>query len=313
MRSSVLLRFFDYVFVLRPLILIPAWSFYLIGAAAANGSVSAGATGLPGPMAFLSLTAILITAYLLNQVFDRESDEKNDKCFYLARGIFHERTLVLLAAVFFVAASITFRRAGVSQRLPLVLALLLSLVYSLPPIRLCARPFFDLIANAAGYGGIAFVLGYIAEARTTGFGTAAIAAVPYVLLVASTFIHTTMLDVEGDRAAGKISTAVFLGERVSSFVAGAFHLAAVVAAVVTGDVLAVVVTLVALPASVLAFFRRTRNASAFLVQTSTLVVTVAAAIMYPVYLALVAPLLLLSRFYYKKRFGITYPGLQRDA
>jgi hypothetical protein len=82
---------------------------------------------------------------------------------------------------------------------------------------------------------------------------------------------------------------------------------------VTGDVLAVVVTLVALPASVLAFFRRTRNASAFLVQTSTLVVTVAAAIMYPVYLALVAPLLLLSRFYYKKRFGITYPGLQRDA
>ncbi len=72
MSVNPLLRICDFIFVLRPLILIPAWSFYLIGAATAIETNPDYPRGFPGLTAFLSLTAILITAYLLNQIFDRD-------------------------------------------------------------------------------------------------------------------------------------------------------------------------------------------------------------------------------------------------
>ena len=153
---KILLRMCDFVFVLRPLILIPAWSFYLIGAAQGRNSATPVIAAFPAPPVFLSLTLILITSYLLNQVFDRDSDEKNGKCFYLSRGIFEARTLIILATVSFVAASTVFRNVEGVQRGLLIGTLFLSLVYSLPPVRLCARPFADMIANGAGYGGLAY-------------------------------------------------------------------------------------------------------------------------------------------------------------
>ena len=104
-KPNLLLRLCDFVFVLRPLILIPAWSFYLIGAAQSSGlGVPAGR--FPPATALKSLTAILIVAYLINQIFDKDTDRRNDKIFYLANGIFSERMLLVIAGVFFVAASI---------------------------------------------------------------------------------------------------------------------------------------------------------------------------------------------------------------
>ncbi len=42
-------------------------------------------------------------------------------------------------------------------------------------------------------------------------------------------------------------------------------------------------------------------------------IQIAAVVVWPVYAALVAPILLLSRLYYKKRFGIIYPGPPKSA
>jgi 4-hydroxybenzoate polyprenyltransferase len=308
---GVFLKICDFVFVLRPLILIPAWSFYLIGAAQARGEPYSVYAGLPSPTVLLSLTSILISAYLLNQIFDRESDEKNDKCFYLTRGIFQGRTLVVFATVFFLIASFAFHRVDGAQRFALLLALILALLYSLPPVRLCARPFLDTIANAVGYGGVAYVLGY--GSYGSSLLQAIIASIPYVLLVASTFLHTTILDVIGDKAAGKISTAVYIGERRSASAAAVLHTLGVVSAAVTGNAPALVITGVALPITIYVFVKHSRQASAMQIQATTLIVTVAAVAFWPVYAVIVAPLIILSRVYYARRFGITYPGPQKNA
>lgn len=320
--TRTLLRIADYVFVLRPLILVPAWSFYALGAHSAPDVVLATVLAESG---FWCLSALLACAYVLNQIFDRESDAFNDKGHYLTRGVFGMRTMVLVALVCFAGASLLFQRVVPGQRVPLVLAFLLATTYSLPPLRLCARPYFDLAANALGYGGLAFVIGatghgeYFTDAWRNG--------IPWVFLVAATFLHTTILDVDGDAAAGKRTTTVAVGVRTSAWVAVLFALGAVGDAVFSfldrgTRLLPVLITglgFVAFAVGAVMIERALRlgpassrgarsRASAMVVQSVTALVAVTAVLRDPLLLLLLLPVLVAARAYYRARFGLSYPG-----
>jgi 4-hydroxybenzoate polyprenyltransferase len=308
MGKQIFLRICDYIFVLRPLILIPAWSFYLIGAERAGEQGFYRQALFPSPAVFLSLTAILITAYLLNQIFDKQSDERNRKCPFLADGIFGVRTLIILALLAYAVASYTFRQLEGSVRIPLIAALILSLIYSLPPIRLCARPFLDLLANAVGFGGIAFVLGYGSLTNE-----AVRLSLPYVLLVGATFLHTTILDVAGDKETGKITTSVLIGVRISRLAAALLHACAVTISLLDGIMLPIIVTGASFPLSLYALKATGNRSSSLQVQGATLIVTLVAAYLWPVYLVLLVPLIILSRYYHRRRFGFNYPGFGSKA
>jgi len=311
----ILLRIGDYIFVTRPLILIPAWSFYLLGASAGRDR-----TAVAPPAfyyGFLCLTAILITAYLLNQIFDRESDRRNDKGHFLTRGIFKVRTAVFMAAAAFLCASYLFRSAGETQRTPLVAALVLSLVYSLPPLRLVARPVLDLLANAVGYAGVAYAAGYTAWGASSA--DAAARSIPYVALVGATFLHTTILDADGDAETGKITTTVAIGVARSAVLSGVLAASGWVWSLAVslpahGDWVAAVLLTLAIfvfASAAVRIARRPAAATAIssnAVQGAVAVVCVPAAIAWPWYLLLVVPVVVLSRFYYRARFGINYPG-----
>jgi 4-hydroxybenzoate polyprenyltransferase len=313
--KKLLLRLGDYVFVMRPLILIPAWSFYLLGAAAGERRSTWMSVPAPFLYGFACLSAILVTAYLLNQVFDQESDRRNRKGHYLTLGIFSVRTVVLMAVVAFLLASYFFRSVSAAQRIPLVLALVLSLAYSLPPLRLVARPFVDLLSNAVGYGGVAFVTGF--ASFDASIRDAVLLALPYFLLVGATFLHTTILDVDGDRDSGKITTSVVIGERRSAVLACVLAAAGLVPAVAVsfgtyGDRLSAMILgvcfVVFLYAAVKASGGRRSRASSNAVQAATVMVTLPAAISWPIYFTLLAPIIVAARFYYRARFGINYPG-----
>jgi 1,4-dihydroxy-2-naphthoate octaprenyltransferase len=139
------------------------------------------------------------------------------------------------------------------------------------------------------------------------------AALPFVLLVAATFLHTAILDMAGDRDTGKTSTAVLLGAVLSGRLAAILHVSAVIAAILTHNRTALIITGVLAPLSAYAVIRANRRASAMLVQVNTAVAAVAAVASWPAYALLVAPIVLLSRFYYKRRFGIIYPGPQKSV
>jgi 4-hydroxybenzoate polyprenyltransferase len=321
MTKNILLRIGDYVFVLRPLILIPAWSFFLLGAAAGSDRSLITGTRWSLPDGFACLSAIMITAYLLNQIFDQESDRRNDKCQYLTRGIFTVRTVVFMATCFFLVASYLFRSTESSQRAPLVFALVLSLTYSLPPLRLVARPFADIVANAVGYGGIAYVIGYGALSPLTI--DTVLRAAPYVFLVGATFLYTTILDVDGDRDSEKKTTTVYIGVKRSAelacYLAGAGLVwAFVISLRAYGDWLSAVLLAVAQIIFVLGALRlrrsdRTAEVSSNIVQAATVIVTIPAAIAWPAYLLLIVPLAVISRLYYRARFNVDYPGPARDS
>lgn len=325
MFKKFLLRIGDYIFVLRPVILIPVWSFFLLGAAVGlDGSPLTGA-GRSLPPGIVCLSAIMITAYLLNQVFDLESDRRNRKCFYLPLGIFAVRTVVLMAVSFFLVASYLYRFAEAGQRLPLVLALILALTYSLPPLRLVARPFADLVANAAGYGGLAYIIGHAAYAPLSLETLAR--AVPYVFLVGATFLYTTILDADGDKKTGKITTTVVIGIERSAGLAcylccAGLVWAAAVSLMKLEDWMPALILSLALIVFMLgrAKIRRAGPQSAGVnklasnvVQAATALVTAAAAVAWPAYLLLILPLVLAARVYNRARFGVSYPGPARET
>ncbi|HEX5133088.1 MAG TPA: UbiA family prenyltransferase [Candidatus Krumholzibacteria bacterium] len=308
--------------MLRPLILVPAWSFYALGAHTAPGTVLATVITESG---FWCLSALLACAYVLNQIFDRESDALNDKGLHLTRGVFGTRTMLAVALVCFAGSALLFQQVDRSQQLPLTLAFVLGLAYSLPPLRLCARPYFDLAANALGYGGLAFVIG--ATGHGASFADAWRNGVPWVFLVAATFLYTAILDVDGDAASGKRTTTVAIGVRASAWVAVLFALGA------AGDaafsflergtrafpVVVNVLGLIAFIAGALGMERAARlgtasrmgaraRAGSLTVQLVTLLVAAAAVLRDPLLLLLLLPVVAAARAYYRARFGLSYPG-----
>ncbi len=307
------------------MILVPAWAFYSLGAHAHRVPRAFEHTAVI-QSAFWCLSGVLAAAYVLNQIFDVESDRLNGKGLFLTRRVFRTRTMLLVALICFAGASLLYHNTRLIQRIPLVSALLLSLIYSLPPLRLCARPWWDLAANAIGYGGLAYVIG--GGALSNDVIPMILRAVPWVLLVAGTFLHTTILDVEGDAAAGKHTTTVLIGERRSALLSLAFGAAAFVLTVAPWlrvgkiDWVPAIVTGGSLVAFAAAYYRlshgrdlsiaeryaiRSRTSS-YAVQVPTALVALAAAWKDPTFLVLLLPLVAFAHVYNHARFGVSYPG-----
>jgi len=304
--------------------MVPAWSFFILGmrAASAFSREPVAREAIAGGL--LCLTAILACAYLINQVFDRKSDALNAKGHYLTRGILSTRTVVIMALVFFIAAAALFRMSAPAQRPALVAALALSLFYSLPPLRLCARPVFDLLSNALGYGGVAFAVGFAAV--SPDHLTAWMRAVPYVFLVGATFLHTTILDVDGDRRSGKISTTVKIGVGWSALwsvllAAAGAGWAVAVSWQADGDPFAPLLLIGGLVGFFVAYLRirsavtaeapapaDVERTSSGAVQLATALVALAAVVVDYRFAIVLVPLVLVARLYYRARFGLSYPG-----
>jgi 1,4-dihydroxy-2-naphthoate octaprenyltransferase len=313
------------VFVLRPLIMVPAWSFYALGVhlAPVRGRVELFSVIVqPG---FWCLTALLASAYVVNQIFDQSSDRRNGKGLFLTHGVFRTRSMIAIGLACFLGASWLFQKVEGAQRIPLAAAMLLAFAYSLPPIRLCARPWLDLVANAIGYGGLAFAAG---AGGVSDYPLAAfLDAAPWMLLVGAIFLHTTILDVDGDAATGKRTTTVAIG------VVRSAHLASVLAGAAAASqtwayvrkdgswatALVAGLALVVVVAANVALLRAEKldpllraaarsRASARVVQAITALVALWACVRDPALLLLFVPLAVAARFYYRARFSIRYPG-----
>ncbi|HXV13513.1 MAG TPA: UbiA family prenyltransferase [Candidatus Krumholzibacteria bacterium] len=319
------LRAGDFVFVLRPLILVPAWSFYALGVHLAPVRARVELFSVVVQPGFWCMTALLASAYVINQIFDQSSDRCNSKGLFLTHGVFRTRSMIAIGLACFLGASWLFQKVEGAQRIPLAASMLVAFAYSLPPIRLCARRWLDLLANAIGFGGLAFAAG---AGGVSDYALAAfLDAAPWMLLVGAVFLHTTILDVDGDAAAGKRTTTVAIG------VARSAHLATVLAALAAamlgwryfekaGSLVAMLVAALAFVVVAIANVAVARaekldpalraaarnRASARVVQSITALIALWACVRDPALLLLFVPLAVAARFYYRARFSIRYPG-----
>lgn len=293
------------------MILIPVWTFYLLGVW--HGSRS---TGMPVDRTLLlagiaSFTAMVAAAYIINQITDRATDRASGKLFLISHGV-----IGLPAARAETGILIVFSVAAAILLLPrefvyiLLAGAALGAAYSLEPFRFKKRPVLDVLANALANGVLNTLAGWTAiGAPLEGLWILA----PYPLAVAAVHLSTTLADIEGDRTCGLRTSGVVLGRKAgiiisTTLMAGSF----VVAALVGNDP-----ALYASIASLLFFIvisisegKKPSGANILLpAKVSTLAWSIAAGFLFPAYIPLLAIVLILTRIYYGKRFGIRYPTL----
>lgn len=294
----------DAIFVGRPILLIPLWTIslhFLTVASRGRGGIDIH-TDL---YALAGLTLIMMGAYIINQVFDIETDRINDKLYLLPRGIISVRAAWALYVVFsMLGLAITF--AFVRNALwPCLLTVVLGIAYSVPGVRLKDYPVAGLLANAVTFGFLAPAC-VAPDAVTIEYGRPVI---PYFLAVTTVYILTTIPDMAGDAATGKKTVAVVLGPKRTLWLALVTAILTVWTAVFSGNAEVAVIagiTAALVVASLISFESRLLLAAC---KAPILLLTLAAAYHFPAYLILLALTIVLTRVYYKNRFGIIYPRL----
>ena len=310
LKCSVL-RALDFIFVLRPTVVIVMWVFFFAGAGlaarASGGSLSLLLPSRDVLLGFGAMTAVLGGGCLLNQISDVETDRVNEKLFFLPRGIISMRAAwVELAVVWLLAAGLAAPLAS-GFRLVLVASLLLNITYSARPLRAKSHCPWDMVWNGLGFGFAAVAAGWASVAPLSP------AIIPlgltYTLAVAGITASTTVLDVEGDRALGLRTTAAVLGESGASALTLVLMGAAGIAGAVMFDPLGFFVPVLSLPLLVRAHVTRDRAHRTAANQFTVGVFAVVASIRAPYLLILLALVYFGSRAYYRARFGFSYPGV----
>lgn len=306
-------RILDLLFFTRPIILIPAWVMLLLGHYSGCRWAQVPVDHLHPSggliLAFFSLSLVMASVHILNQISDLESDRINEKGLFLPRGVLGLKTAWVEWGMLLGLGLGLGIGVGLDHLLWLGIAGGMGILYSWPPIRLKGRPGLDLLANGLGYGGVAFILGWrlIGDGLKVGW----LHAVPYALAVGAVFVNTTIPDLEGDRRTGNRTIGVWLGESRSHLLAVGLLGLAITTAGLLRDPVIVLAGLISLPAFVWAALKRRRGDCLLSTHIGVLSLTVLAGLIFPYFLGFLALVLLATRLYHRYRFGISYPGVPR--
>jgi 4-hydroxybenzoate polyprenyltransferase len=258
-------------------------------------------------MAVFSLS--VASVYVLNQMADVNVDKFNKGLPLLAKGkisMAGARTCAVVCA-------------AVSILLPLLRhppvsvfsagAVALGIIYSFRPFRLSGRCYFDFLANAAGYGIVAFGVGWYFSGASFALNGFAASALPYFLLMCAGSISSTLPDYEGDRKCGKATTAVALGIRPAHIIATILLTAGLFVSLLFHDVIALACAAGALPLYVFYFIRPSVKSMEATYKAGGLISMLVAMLLMPIMGLAAGCMVILTWLYYKLRHHIAYPTL----
>ena len=301
----------DYFFVLRPILLVPAWTMLLAGFYQAQ--IQAGAAAkpvlmLPGKLwlALALYSGLMGAVYIVNQIFDIETDRLNKKLFLVAEG-YVSKAGIWAEAVLLMASALSLSLFYFNRTFAVVILVsgALGLLYSVPPFKFKAKPFLDMAANGFGYGGLAFAAGWLV------FGQYSeriwLAAAPYMLAVAAVYVNTTIPDYHSDKATGNITTGVFLGGTSTIFLGLCLMAGSAGLAYYLNDRLCLIASVCALPLFLVAVITGKMKWTMLSYQGGSLILVLLVGMMYPVFFVLLAATYLSLKIYHKKRFNMDYP------
>ncbi len=300
------MKYLDYIFVLRPTLFFPVWTVFLAGYHASRQFNSAIQTSLPAfPIAML-LSLLMGAVFIFNQLTDIETDRRNQKLFLIANGII-DQNIACAEAI-----ALTISCIGTALVLSLKLGAMFALIfvftavlYSFQPFSWKDRPILGIVNNFLGGWSVA-VCGWMA-AGSTGWDFL-LHGVPYALGLVAVFLLTTLPDVAGDRAAGKITIGVKYGMKITTRVALIFELLAVILAGALNDVVLFVPAMFAAPLFIWAAYQPSMSAVLRAIKFTVLFASLAVVVIYPWYFLIILVTFFGSKWYYRRRFNLKYPS-----
>lgn len=295
------MRIFDYLFLIRPTLLVPGWTFFLIGLH------RAGIHQHIPIMAFISVTLMMGGIYVLNQIIDIESDRINKKLYLLTEGYIPVSHAWVETILLFILAFIFAIPYPLRFKFFLFISLIGGILYSVPPFQFKGRPILDLLSNSLGYGIVAFSLGWV-SVRTFSFNTI-LYSFPYLFAVGAVFINTTIPDMEGDRKTGEITTGVLLGEKKAYLLSTVLVIIAYIFSLYLRDWLCMITCIIAIPLFLLAAIKNDLKTCFISIRVSAPILVLLTAIRFWWFFIVLSIILVSMRIYYKKRFNIVYPKI----
>jgi len=303
-------KWYDYFFLLRPVLWIPVWTFLFLGYFWGSSLETFNFTViLPWRFwAILCLYSLMMSSvYIINQIVDRESDLINNKLFLIPYNIISIRAAMDYAIILALIPLISVYFFGIKFVMLFVLSYLLGVAYSIRPFELKARPIADMLANAIGYGLLAFLTGWAVTGKIQG--RAFIQAFGYILFVSSIFINTTIPDIQGDQKAGKYTIGVFLGARNATILSSILLFLTFIYSFLEFDVFLMIPSLVGLPIFIISIWDESMQMAKISYRAVSFLFVLMVALRFPLFLILGILILILLRVYYTKRFMINYPSL----
>ncbi|MCK4524501.1 UbiA prenyltransferase family protein [candidate division WOR-3 bacterium] len=307
-------KFSDYIFLLRPSIMIALWTFYFAGVTLAfringlsyfNNNYNAGMI----IVTLLMYSLLMGSVYVINQIVDIDTDRLNKKLFILPDGIISKQNAmiyVIMLSVISLSGIMIMPQATFVMKGLLILSFILGVMYSVKPFCLKRRPFVDLIDNVIGYGMIAVIIGF----ESTGYSFRieyVQKLLPYIFSMGAIFINTTLMDYEGDKAVNARTTGVFLGYKKASLLSSILMVFAVISAFNSGDKIMIICSIYSLPFFIYNAVKRSKKIIDISVKLTAPMLTVFLSICFPYFFILNIIVLISMKIYYKKRFNIKYP------
>lgn len=327
------MKIFDRIFLIRPVLLAPVWTMLLLGYY--HGKIF---QKVPPQIlrsdnlreimpVFLLMTALVGGIYIINQIYDRETDRLNHKLFLISDGHVTVARAWRQAVALYVAA--VFGAAFISPSILVIfiLCILLGFAYSSPPLSFKNRPWISLFSNMIGHGLFMFAAGWfmVPGNHPDSLGPMLKIMLPYSLAIGITFLCTTLPDMEGDRMAGKITFSVKYGKtRTARFIALLFLL---MMALSVFEIrwtagapfrwqsvpLLFYAGVVALPFFGVMIWNPTMTAIHLAVKVPVFVLSIIVALFFWWYFVLILLVYTGSKIYYGKKFGLNYPTFKPHA
>jgi 4-hydroxybenzoate polyprenyltransferase len=318
-----LLKPLDYIFLLRPTWFFVVWTVFLAGffvqnkfgiAAPSTPTNNSAAAMSESPVLWvgLALTLLMGAIFILNQVMDRQSDQKN-RMHLIARGQVSPRSALLEAGILILASlTMAFHVSPSIGILFLIILVTTGYVYSFKPFSWKDQPHLSLVVNVLGTF-LIFGAGWIIRGGMTV--DMALYAFPYACAVAAVYLCTTLPDAEGESSVQKVTFGVKYGLKITVYAGLALVVAAVILGYVLDDELIFYAAFFSVPVFSWAAIMLKLEDAHRAIKYSILLLAAALAIKYKIelnsylYFFILLGVYLVSKFYYKFRFGIDYPRL----
>lgn len=306
------MKYLDYIYVLRPTLFFPVWTVFLAGYHA-NGLFDP-KNRLPNALAIDSNNPILVAAlltllmgavFIFNQIVDMESDRENHKLFFIANGIIN-KSVAIFEAIVLTLFSIIFALL-LDYKLGfifIVIFIITGIVYNFKPFGWKDKPILGIVVNFLGGLSVA-ACGWIAA------GTASwifiIYAIPYAIGLVAVYLLTTLPDIYGDKASGKITFGVKYGKKLSIYWAVGFEFFTVVFSYLLKDYMLFFPAIVSLPLFLIAAVSQEMDDVFKAIKFTVLFASLAVCWKYPLYFLIILFTFYFSKWYYRKRFDLEYP------
>jgi 4-hydroxybenzoate polyprenyltransferase len=311
--KRIILLMTDLFFLTRPVVIVPVWGFCAFGVYCFGGDFLVHLE-LSQYLSMILYSLSAASVYVVNQIADYDVDKCNEGFPLLVRGNIPIKTAWICAAVCAIL-SITglIMMGSIAIALLSLIAIIIGYIYSCKPFSLSGRPFADFLTNAFE-AGLAFSAGWIIVGGQLSDLSLYKHAIPYFLLMCAGSISSTLPDIRGDRAHGKITTAVRFGPKTAHIIALICLMMSIpISYYLNADYLALSCAALVIPFYMPYLISAKTINMELTYKVGGSIIMIGSALVIPLLLPAGALIYFLTWIYFRKRHNVAYPSLKSGA